>query len=201
MSYYKQTLAQKFIQGLRQGLKYGKDNGPTLLSIIIRAGCFAHVLHEHVFEISKTNGQSMAPTLEVENDWVFALKNYRLGRGIDVGDLIVAAKPSDPDHRVCKRITGMPGDLILVDPSTSSELTHSPRQCVSNDGFNKYIKVPEGHVWVTGDNLSLSLDSRTYRSVPMALIKGKLVAAMTWNNWIPTNFRRLENTFIDKKNI
>lgn len=35
------------------------------------------------------------------------------------------------------------------------------------------IQVPEGHVWVEGDNLAWSRDSRVYGAVPMALIKGR----------------------------
>ncbi|KAM9901049.1 hypothetical protein OXX69_008853, partial [Metschnikowia pulcherrima] len=115
-------------------------------------------------------------------------------------------EPSDPDHRICKRITGMPGDVILVDPSASSSLTNSPAKCVQNDGYNKYVEVPAGHVWVTGDNLSHSLDSRSYSWLPMGLIKGKVIAANSmdkglWdengNFWF-YNFRWLKNTFVDE---
>lgn len=35
------------------------------------------------------------------------------------------------------------------------------------------IQVPEGHVWVEGDNLAWSRDSRYFGPVPMALIKGR----------------------------
>ena len=34
-------------------------------------------------------------------------------------------------------------------------------------------QVPEGHCWVTGDNLPESRDSRTYGPLPLGLIKGK----------------------------
>ena len=35
------------------------------------------------------------------------------------------------------------------------------------------IQVPEGHIWVEGDNLAWSRDSRFYGAVPMALVKGR----------------------------
>ena len=70
--------------------------------------------------------------------------------------------------------------------------------------FGTYIKVPEGHVWVTGDNLSHSLDSRTYNALPMGLIMGKIVAANNFdkpfcdgsyrNIW---GFKWINNTFLD----
>lgn len=36
--------------------------------------------------------------------------------------------------------------------------------------------MPEGHCWVEGDNLEWSRDSRHFGPMPMALIKGKVVA-------------------------
>lgn len=178
----------------------------SYLSWFLRAGCFYHFVLEYVYEFSLTGGESMLPTMQNNSDWVHAVKSYRLGRGIDMGDCIVALKPTDPYHYVCKRITGMPGDVILVDPSSSSELTNTPTEIIKHDGFNKYIKVPEGHVWVTGDNLSASLDSRSYSCIPMGLIKGKIVAVNSANRGLTNeegklwfwNFRKMENSFIDK---
>ncbi|EGV66072.1 Mitochondrial inner membrane peptidase complex subunit [Yamadazyma tenuis] len=175
----------------------------TTLSWTLRAGCVAHFLHEYVYEFTETRGESMLPTLQAQHDYVHALKGYRYGRNLDIGDCIVATKPSEPTQRVCKRITGMPGDIVLVDPSSSSPLTNTPNEVILHDGFNKYIKVPDGHVWVTGDNLCHSLDSRSYSSLPMALIKGKIVAANSMDKgfidaagrlrfW---NFRWITNTF------
>lgn len=178
----------------------------TTASWTLRAGCVAHLIHEYVYEFTETRGESMLPTLQAQKDYVHALKTYRYGRNLDIGDCIVAVKPSDPSHRVCKRITGMPGDIVLIDPSSSSELTANMAERLHNNGFNKYIKVPEGHVWVTGDNLCHSLDSRSYSALPMALIKGKIVAANSldkgfiddkgkFNLW---NFRWITNNFIDE---
>ena len=46
------------------------------------------------------------------------------------------------------------------------------------------IRVPEGHVWIVGDNLGTSRDSRKYGPVPMGLITGKLLwTGDGWFNW------------------
>lgn len=48
-------------------------------------------------------------------------------------------------------------------------------------------QVPEGHCWVLGDNLPYSRDSRFYGPLPLALIKGKVLAKVfPWSDigWI-----------------
>eukprot|EP00798_Chlamydomonas_sp_ICE-L_P003557 gene3557-13629_t len=45
-------------------------------------------------------------------------------------------------------------------------------------------QVPPGHVWLQGDNLIHSLDSRQYGPVPMGMVRGKVFMqygpAITW---------------------
>ena len=38
------------------------------------------------------------------------------------------------------------------------------------------VQVPQGHMWVMGDNLGWSRDSRTYGSIPVGLVIGRVVA-------------------------
>jgi inner membrane protease subunit 1 len=38
------------------------------------------------------------------------------------------------------------------------------------------LQVPPGHVWLEGDNLIVSRDSREYGPVPLALVRGRAVA-------------------------
>ncbi|CAH6719947.1 mitochondrial inner membrane protease subunit 1 [[Candida] jaroonii] len=175
----------------------------TTLIWTLKAGCLIHLVNENLYEFNETRGESMLPTLQSTNDYIHGLKWFSY-KDLDIGDVIIAIKPSDPNQRVCKRITGMPGDIILVDPSSSSPLTYNQTEIVKNDGFNKFIKIPKGHVWVTGDNLCHSLDSRSYSVLPMALIKGKIIAANSLNKGFISedgdlwfwNFRRISNLFI-----
>ncbi|AOW07782.1 peptidase S24/S26A/S26B/S26C [Yarrowia lipolytica] len=150
----------------------------TAVSIAVRAGCAIHFFRMHIFESSLTYGPSMIPTLDEKGDFVNIDKLKSRGRGVQVGDVVVAIKPTTSDQRVCKRISGMPGDIILIDPERSD---------------NEFIQVPKGHCWVTGDNLSMSLDSRTYRAMPLALVKGKIIAAHSFAR----GFRFLPNTLED----
>jgi mitochondrial inner membrane protease subunit 1 len=47
--------------------------------------------------------------------------------------------------------------------------------------------VPQGHVWLQGDNLNNSTDSRSYGAVPLALVRGRVFYKM----WPPSEMRRI----------
>ncbi|TID30268.1 hypothetical protein CANINC_001148 [Pichia inconspicua] len=196
-------------------------------SLSIRSIAALHLFTSTAYEISQTEGASMLPTLNVNNDFCVVSKKYKNGSGIEMGDIIVARKPTQPDNWVCKRVTGMPGDIILLDPSRGhidelhhsaqigelfdqhsqnsledrfSELQQNSQKGLDRDPYDMYIIVPEGHVWVTGDNLSDSVDSRTYNVLPMGLIGGKIIIGMYLPNLLGLRgnyYRWLSNTFME----
>jgi inner membrane protease subunit 1 len=83
------------------------------------------------------------------------------------GDLVTLRSPLDPFRIVCKRIIGLAGDVICVDPTG----VMAPS--------TEHVIVPKGHVWLSGDNAALSRDSRLYGPVSTALIQGKLCARVS----------------------
>ena len=83
---------------------------------------------------------------------------------LERGNLVTAISPFDPTHQVLKRVIGLPGDTICVDPTGERR-----------NAKDEWCTVPRGHVWIAGDNASNSTDSRDYGPVPLALIKGKVV--------------------------
>jgi len=40
-------------------------------------------------------------------------------------------------------------------------------------------QVPPGHIWLEGDNLIVSRDSREYGPLPLALVRGRAVAQVS----------------------
>ena len=64
---------------------------------------------------------------------------------------------------------GIPGDKIAV-----AETLDSPT--------NREGTVPNGYVWIEGDNKSSSVDSRDYGPIPMGLLQGKVVLCV-YPNW------------------
>jgi len=125
---------------------------------------FTHLIWDNFFSIGDTLGASMVPTFAAANDWVLISKLHSRGRGIEAGDLVSFLHPVDgPGVSVIKRVIGMPGDFVVKDPS---------------DGSGEMLQVPKGHIWTTGDNLPYSRDSRYYGPVPLALVRGKVVARL-----------------------
>lgn len=108
----------------------------------------------------------MLPTMAEHGEYILENKLINL-KDIRRGDLVTCLSPLDPSRIVCKRVVGLPGDVICVDPT--GELAPS----------TEHVVVPRNHVWLGGDNATLSRDSRVYGPVSMALIKSRMVARVS----------------------
>jgi mitochondrial inner membrane protease subunit 1 len=125
----------------------------------------------------------MYPTMPERSTVAIISRFHKNGKGLKVGDIIEAENPMFLYHPVGKRIIGMPGDYVIRDPYLSPTSGGAPMPgIVPDDGTRQepmMMQVPEGHVWAIGDNLSWSRDSRFYGPIPMALIRGKIIASVT----------------------
>ncbi|CDR88095.1 related to IMP1-protease, mitochondrial [Sporisorium scitamineum] len=194
---------------------------------------------------------------------LFSKSDQAQSTGLKVGDLVVALSPFDPSRTVCKRVIGLPGDTVALDPrmrplplrawrgrkgsgvvsagdaldskmvkfedllasvghptspstsktstSTSDDIdllksmdtdpnstaqdTHRHNSAASTDlqqntyirskGDVQYITVPLGHVWLAGENMANSTDSRHYGPVPLGMVRGKVLARVSPNpRWL-----------------
>ncbi|KAF9036419.1 LexA/Signal peptidase [Hymenopellis radicata] len=136
-----------------------------LLFAVANVFCVTHLLFDYVGRPAMTDGPSMLPTLAARGDCIIEdrLSVRRDPVTFSRGEIVTLKSPLDPLRIVCKRIIGLPGDIICVDPT--GQYAHS----------SEHIVVPRGHVWVAGDNLPYSRDSRMYGPVPMGLIQGRAV--------------------------
>jgi mitochondrial inner membrane protease subunit 1 len=114
----------------------------------------------------------MLPTMAEEGEIaVESILAYRLWpNSLARGDLITLTSPLDPSRVICKRVAGLPGDIVCVDPTGLKAPS------------TEHVVVPKGHVWLIGDNAAVARDSRDYGPVSMALIRGKLVARVRSND-------------------
>ena len=118
------------------------------------------------------------------------------------GDVIVFKYPPDESEDYTKRVIGVPGDVIeIIDKGVyvngtlvgkrftgmSGELlvfeedlfgthysVHNAPRKAPFDTMHR-LRVPEGHLFVMGDNRDNSLDSRAWGFVPLENVEGKMI--------------------------
>lgn len=130
-----------------------------------------------VFESFRIPTESMVPTLEagdrvLANKFVYSFTNP--GRG----DIVVFGGVDGEEETLIKRVVGVAGDKILVqdgvlfvngDPQKEPYLN---KEFPSRDSYGP-VAVPEGYVFLMGDNRGNSSDSRVFGPVPLENLEGK----------------------------
>jgi signal peptidase I len=152
---------------------------------------------------------SMLPTLQIGdhllvNKLLYGLRIPVYGTRLfdyfepDRGDIIVFVYPEDREKDFIKRVIGIPGDEIEI----RNKKLYRNGEPVGDEAYARYaepaepgprdnfgpVTVPEGHVFVMGDNRDHSFDSRFWGFVPYEDIKGKaFVIYWSWDgddSWV-----------------
>ncbi|KAI8525811.1 hypothetical protein RHMOL_Rhmol13G0259500 [Rhododendron molle] len=124
--------------------------------------CFLHVTNTYLCAPVMTQGPSMLPTVSLMGDLVLTKPvSTRFGQ-VGTGDIVLVRSPENPRKVLMKRVKGMEGDSVtyVVDPK--------------NSDARQTVVVPKGHVWIEGDNIYNSYDSRSFGAVPYGLIQSKV---------------------------
>lgn len=128
---------------------------------------------------------SMQPTL-YENDYIFLSKQaYNLFGDPEYGDIIVFHSDIESDNGkkkdLIKRIIGLPGDVISVADGVVYRNDEAIKESYIMEDYTTgqvmEYEVPDGMMFVMGDNRRVSLDSRSedIGAVAMDDIMGKAV--------------------------
>jgi signal peptidase I len=117
------------------------------------------------FKTAVVDGQSMNPTL-TNGQKVLTTKAYFLVGSIKKNDIIVLREERASGKFFIKRVYGLPGDKI--------PWALAPQDWPLENG--PYI-VPEGRIYVIGDNILHSDDSRKFGAFKLENVIGKVV---TW---------------------
>ena len=132
------------------------------------------VLLRSLFLFVTVKGLSMAPTLKPQ-DHVLVLRMWA-ARKIKKGAIVLldasAVRHSLSNTSFIKRVVAVAGD-IYTDPGTSVPL--KPIDKLSPPQETRRWHIPPGMVFVCGDNLAASADSRTWGPVPLSAIKGVVI--------------------------
>ncbi|XP_050382910.1 uncharacterized protein LOC126799705 [Argentina anserina] len=142
----------------------------SVASTFFTVGVVGLCISDRIASVALVRGSSMSPTLNPgetkfmgisTDDYVLleklCLNHYKFSHG----DIVVFRSPSDHKEKHIKRITALPGEWIGIRKSYD------------------VLRVPEGHCWVEGDNSSSSMDSRTFGTIPLGLVQGR-VTHIVW---------------------
>lgn len=150
----------------------------------------------YLYDANSTTGWSMYPTMPPSSAWLILSRRHARRQDVQLGDVVEAHSPIQHHGRVAKRVIGMPGDYVVRDPPYALTVGGAsfPGVLDSNESRREpeMVQVPEGHVWLAGDNLGKSRDSRFYGPVPLAMLTAKsLYTGSSWFSW-----KRLDNTLV-----
>lgn len=143
--------------------------------------------------------KSMVPTLEV-GDRLFVNKFIYRFHEPERGDIVVFKSVDGTTEGgqddLIKRIVGLPGDRISVQDGilfingVRQEEPYVNRQPPDSSSFGP-VTVPEGGVFVMGDNRAGSIDSRFFGPVPYENIEGKAFIIF----WPPGHIKLIRNGY------
>ena len=162
--------------------------GRSILSLLIMIAAVVLItigLRVFVFVPYEIPSGSMEDTI-MPGNMVFSEKISYYTREPAYGDIVTFADPEVAGRTLIKRVIATGGqtvDLVngavwvdgvpLDEPYTGGKLS-VPFDKTAIDADIRYpYTVPEGHVWVMGDNRTASQDSRYFGSVPVKSITGR----------------------------
>ena len=177
------------------------DDALDLVESVITSVFVVMLIFTFVFCVATVDGDSMVPTLS-NND---RLMVNRIGRTYETGDILILDSQTacvensttgefyETDglgKRIVKRLIAQEGDVVNIDFSqgivyVNGEALDEPYTNTlttrDNGAFTYPLTVPEGYVFVLGDNRNISKDSRHPQvgMVPVSDIIGKVVLRLT----------------------
>ncbi|KAI1489410.1 peptidase S24/S26A/S26B/S26C [Biscogniauxia mediterranea] len=166
-----------------------------LLVATLKGLALAHVGLTYGYSVGAGWGPSMLPTFMATQEWFVTDRRCRRGRGVRVGDCVAYGIPVETGEEGVKRVVGLPGDYVLLNsPGLEEEDEYDEEGDGDGGAAGSMIQVPRGHCYIVGDNLPWSRDSRDFGPLPLGLIKGKVVAKVSFDSWNPLYwFSKVEN--------
>jgi signal peptidase I len=163
-------------------------NAIEWVAVVVGAIVVALLVKTFLVQAFRIPSESMDPTL-IKGDRVLVNKlSYRL-HDVNRGDVVVFERPDslpggpDDPKDLIKRVIGLPGDTVYARDGTVYVNDRPLEEPYLPDGtatvnMDQPITVPEGDVWVMGDNRGNSQDSRVFGAIPETSIVGRAFLLM-----------------------
>jgi signal peptidase I len=132
-----------------------------------------------LFHTTTVDGESMLPTLRPA-DKVLVTKGYARATRNDIVVIHLLDAQGRPED-IVKRVVGVPGDTVEVREDVawvngSREASHPMIVDPTQAQDYRPVTVPDGAVYVMGDDRPVSLDSRYIGFIPLADVQGRVEA-------------------------
>jgi signal peptidase I len=157
--------------GLRLVANWLLELGETVLPAVV----IAVLINLFLAQATRVYGHSMEPNLHSDQRLVVEKVSYRLHRPRR-GDVVVLRLPDRGPELLIKRIVALPGETIEIRSGTvhvDDQPLDEPYLSRRTSGSYGPLTVPEGHVFVMGDNRGASNDSRVFGPVSLDRIVGR----------------------------
>ena len=126
------------------------------------------IADKYTFKVVATQGPSMAPIFDSRNTLVlldcFTTRFIRRYQP-HIGEIVVMQNPFKPGCTIVKRVIALEGEYAEFFSYKTSQM--------------EKVLVPEGHIWVEGDNKENSKDCRDFGPISLNLLDG-VVRAKIW---------------------
>lgn len=163
-------------------------NAVEWVAVVVGAVVVALLVKTFLVQAYKIPSESMEPTLAPGDRVLVNKLSYDL-HDINRGDVVVFHRPEgwqqDPDapDDLIKRVIGLPGDTLVAKDGevyVNGERLEEPYvpDGVPTTNLDEPVEVPEGEIFVMGDNRENSFDSRFNGTVDEDLVVGRAFLVM-----------------------
>jgi signal peptidase I len=154
-----------------------------VLETIVPAVLIALLINLFMAQATRVHGQSMEPNLHTDQRLVVEKLSYnRFLRqhfgfeGPEHGDVVVIRLPTQGNELLIKRVIGLPGDVVEIHDGqvfVNGQSLNEPYLPTETTGSYGPTTVPPLNIFVLGDNLNFSNDSRSFGTVPLKNVVGR----------------------------
>jgi len=145
------------------------------LESILPALVIVLFINAFLAQATRVEGQSMEPNLHPNQRLIIEKVSYRFDMP-ERGDIVVLKLPGRRSEPLIKRVIGLPGETVEIHGGQvfiNGKPLKEPYLRTRTYGDMPPRKVPEGCIFVLGDNRNASNDSRFFGPVPLENIVGR----------------------------